>query len=129
MQHSTRHCIFVLDEALVGDHHLAGALLKEAWTVHIYTNAYDMLNPVRSSADLFVIDINAPGINGLELCRWLKDQEESRSTPVLLLSSTPELAVLAEDSPADGILSPPFTTERLWEKVNDILVAAREKAV
>ena len=37
--------------------------------------------------DLIITDVDMPGMNGLEFCRWIKNNPESANTPVIILSS------------------------------------------
>lgn len=39
-------------------------------------------------ADLVILDLNLPGMTGLELLETLKDEEDLRSIPVIVLSSS-----------------------------------------
>ena len=43
--------------------------------------------------DLILLDIRMPGMDGLEVCRWLKAQEETREIPVMFLSASTEIPV------------------------------------
>jgi len=37
--------------------------------------------------DLVISDVDMPGINGLDLCSWIKSRKETAHTPVIILSS------------------------------------------
>jgi DNA-binding response OmpR family regulator len=118
-----RTCTLILGDKLVEQHAVAAVLVNSGWSVQVYTTAYDVLsNPGFSPVpDLFIVDLNVTGINGLELCRWLKQDEQTAEVPVLLLAASPELKVLGLDTPADRVLNLPFTTERLLDVVRDIM--------
>ncbi|SEL35251.1 response regulator [Parapedobacter koreensis] len=36
--------------------------------------------------DMFILDKQLPGIDGLDLCRHLKNQEQTKNIPIILLS-------------------------------------------
>src|SRR4051812_43509948 len=80
----------------------------EDYQVEDHPNAYPLFDVNRSWPELFVIDIELSGINGLELCRWIKNQEETQFIPVVLLCGSPELEVLARDAKADACLLKPI---------------------
>lgn len=56
-------------------------------------------NPV----DLCVLDINMPHLNGIELCRQIKQDEKLAHIPVIFLTATGELDVLMEAFSAGAI--------------------------
>lgn len=117
-----KNCTLILGHRLVEQHALAAVLINSGWNVQVYTTAYDLLalpgfSPV---PDLFIVDLNVTGINGLELCRWLKHGVQTAEVPVLLLAGSPDMKVLGLDTPADRVLNLPFTTERLLDVVRDI---------
>ncbi len=58
--------------------------------------------------DLFVLDKQLPGIDGLELCRYLKGQQRTKHIPVIMLSATTGLKALAVAAMADDALEKPF---------------------
>lgn len=75
---------------------------------------------------LYILDINLPGISGLDLCVHLKYQETTKDIPVILISANPEIASLAKQSGADGYISKPLNRESLLNKVSSILNARSE---
>jgi response regulator RpfG family c-di-GMP phosphodiesterase len=60
--------------------------------------------------DAIVLDISMPGMDGLELCRWLKAEPRTSAIPVVLLSGS-EIGTnaAAEASGADAFLRKPFS--------------------
>jgi DNA-binding response OmpR family regulator len=118
-----RNCTLILGERLAEQHAIAAILVKDGWSVQVYTTAYDILS-LREFVplpDLFIVDLHLTGINGLELCRWLKQGQQTADVPVVLLAASPDLKVLALDTPADRVVNLPFTTDRLLDAVRDIL--------
>jgi len=77
----------------------------------------------RFRPDLILTDVQMPDIAGNELVRILKQDYETEKIPVILFSSKPasELAVLAEQSGADGYLSKSEGVEKLGEMVDDLV--------
>jgi two-component system cell cycle response regulator len=65
---------------------------------------------------LVIVDLLFPDMDGLELCRYLKNQEETRYTPLLMLTSVPELdnrIVGMESGPDDYLIKPAQNIEVL----------------
>jgi DNA-binding response OmpR family regulator len=74
--------------------------------------------------DLVMADVNMPGKNGYEVCRLIKQTEETRNIPVILLvgSFEPFDETEAKDAGADDFLTKPFQSIRqLVNKVTDLL--------
>jgi response regulator RpfG family c-di-GMP phosphodiesterase len=68
--------------------------------------------------DAIVLDISMPGVNGLELCAWLKAEPRTSGIPVVLLSGS-EIGTntAAEESGADAFMRKPFSPLELLSVV------------
>jgi len=71
--------------------------------------------------DLFLIDKQLSGVDGLQVCRTLKSGEHSKHIPVIVLSATPNIEALAAEAGADDVLEKPFHIKVLTEKVEKAL--------
>lgn len=63
--------------------------------------------------DLIILDKQLPGIDGLDLCRWLKANEDYKEIPVIVFSASPHIERLAEEAGADDAIEKPFKMEAL----------------
>jgi DNA-binding response OmpR family regulator len=74
-----------------------------------------------ASYDLFILDINVPGINGLEVCSHIRMSD--KSTPILMLTAFGQIEdkVLAFNSGADDYLVKPFHFDELYIRINSLL--------
>ncbi len=72
--------------------------------------------------DLIVLDLSLPGLDGLELCRRLRD-DAGDTTPVLMLTArdTVEDRVSGLRAGADDYLVKPFAAEELLARVDAML--------
>ena len=68
-----------------------------------------------------VLDVMLPDANGLELCRWLRHQEDT--TPVLMLTAQgdPVSRVIGLEMGADDYLAKPFEPRELVARLNAVL--------
>jgi DNA-binding response OmpR family regulator len=71
-------------------------------------------------ASLIVLDVMLPGIDGLELCRWIRDRSD---TPVILLTALGEETdrIVGLELGADDYVTKPFSPRELAVRVRNIL--------
>lgn len=71
--------------------------------------------------DLIMLDIMLPGINGLELCKIIKEQKPT--TPIIMLTAlgTTENVVNGLDNGADDYLLKPFKFAELFARIRTLL--------
>src|SRR3954452_15713556 len=77
----------------------------------------------RARYDLIITDINMPDINGLELVRFIRDSEQHKGTPLIIISTDGRDADRARGMKlgADAYIIKPFTAEQLLEAVHKLL--------
>jgi len=103
--------------------HLLEIHLKDnAYQVDVVNNGIDGLNRASNHAyKLIVLDLMLPGLDGLEVCRKLRNQ--SNPIPILMLTAkSSELdRVLGLELGADDYLTKPFSILELQARVRAIL--------
>ena len=82
------------------------------------TSARAMLE--QQQPDLVVLDVMLPGIDGLELCRWIRARS---ALPVILLTARGEEAdrIVGLDLGADDYVTKPFSPRELVARVRTVL--------
>jgi len=79
----------------------------------------DALRKARSRRpDIVVLDANMPGMSGIECCRALKDDPETRGVAVILVSSSLDYPECMRAG-ADGFVPRPVTRSGLTEAIRD----------
>lgn len=76
--------------------------------------------------DLIIIEPLIPGMDGFQLCSHLRSEEETKGTPILLLSML-SAKERAEQVGANGFMLKPVNKAELREKVEKLLRANRSK--
>src|SRR5437016_5232965 len=61
-------------------------------------------------ADLIVLDLNLPGVDGLEVCRILRSRAETRHIPIIMLTArtSEDDRVAGFEQGADDYVTKPF---------------------
>ena len=78
----------------------------------------DALELIRSEkCDLTLLDINMPGITGLDLCRKLRSSSDLMEAIVVVMSTGEEHRARALDAGADDYLSKPFGVTQVFSCV------------
>jgi DNA-binding response OmpR family regulator len=74
----------------------------------------------RESPDLVVLDLMLPGVDGLELCRWIRGRSE---IPVIMLTARGEEAdrIVGLELGADDYVTKPFSPRELAARVRTVL--------
>jgi CheY-like chemotaxis protein/HPt (histidine-containing phosphotransfer) domain-containing protein len=122
--------ILVVDDAPVNLKLTDILLRKEGYKVHTTTDAEQALTLLRSvHPDLMLVDIQLPGMNGLDLTRRIKQDAHTRDIVVVALTAC---AMKGDDNKAfragcDGYITKPIETLTLAKRVREYL-ALRTKA-
>ncbi len=76
--------------------------------------------------DLILLDVMMPGLDGLSLCRILKDQADTAAIPVIMVTAKTTMGDVEEafDALADDFVGKPFEWTELFGKINRALVFA-----
>ncbi len=79
------------------------------------------LNGTEKTPDLFIFDLFLSGENGKDLSLQVKSNDQTKDTPVILISAIPDLAKQAQQAKADDFLAKPFEIDKLITKISQIL--------
>ena len=79
--------------------------------------------------DIFVLDVMMPNMDGLTLCRILREREETANTPIILLSAktTPESIQEGLFAGANRYLTKPVSRKDLLVSLAELLSAVSVK--
>jgi two-component system, OmpR family, phosphate regulon response regulator PhoB len=110
---------------------LAFHLEREGYQVVRARNGLDALQQVRTRPpDLVLLDLMLPGIDGLEVCRRLRQDPASAALPVVMLTAKGEEVdrVLGLELGADDYIVKPFSPKEVVARVRAVLRRARPPA-
>ncbi len=115
-RHQRNQTILVVDDSTAIRKLVVSSLEDEGFFVHQATDgeqALRLLDQVRP--DLILSDIEMPRINGFELCRTVKQNEELRDIPFIVMSSLTDRASMKRmlQNGASAYLCKPFNGDEL----------------
>ena len=99
-------------------------LVKSGYDVACVETGEDALKTAKSmSPDLIVLDLMLPGIDGLEVCRLLKQNSTTEQIPIIILSAKGEESdvVRGLELGADDYVTKPFSPNILVARVRTVL--------
>ncbi|HEV7766550.1 MAG TPA: hybrid sensor histidine kinase/response regulator [Thermoanaerobaculia bacterium] len=115
--------ILIVDDEPSAREVLHDMLLPEGHTVAQAASAFEAIDLARTfRPDVIVTDVMMPGMDGFELCRHLRDEEATHSTPIIVvtaLGSREDMARALDVGATDFIAKP----------VNGIEVRARIRSM
>ncbi len=73
--------------------------------------------------DLIILDLMLPGIDGLDVCRILKNNKETKNIPILMLTAktSDENIIEGLEAGADDYVTKPFSIKVLIARVENLL--------
>ena len=76
---------------------------------------------------LILLDYNLPGMNGSQVCRTLREQENTQDTPIVFMSAKDEdkLRQITREAGADGYIGLPFEGKTFIEKITGFMKARK----
>lgn len=102
---------------------LLDSTLGKTYTVEIFDTAEALLSsPSKGSAQLYLLDVGLPGMDGLTLCRTLKAETDTGSIPVMFLSGhdSPEEVLAGYEAGAQDYILKPFDVTTLHYKIENL---------
>ena len=99
-------------------------LKKYDYNVLLANNGEKGLKDARSfEPDLILLDLMLPGIQGIDVCRVIKSDENIKNTPIIILSALgqEEDIVKGLDAGADDYVSKPFSLDILNARIKSVL--------
>ena len=90
----------------------------QQYEVTVLADGSSLLSGNFDPPDIFIIDKQLPGVDGIDLCRHLKQQELTRDIPVIIMSASTHAQKSAKLAGAAHFIEKPYTLNTIRETVS-----------
>jgi len=119
-----RDSVLVVDDEQDIQELVRYSLAREGYKVECVGTGEEALKAARTKLpDLIVLDLMLPGIDGLEVCKLLKNDQKTAHIPIVMLTAKSEEAdmVTGLELGADDYVTKPFSPRVLLARIRAVL--------
>ena len=102
-------------------------LEKAGYDLEIKEDANEIFQNKFRIPDVFLVDKLLSGIDGVDICQYLKNDERTSHIPVIMVSATPDIGIAAAKAGADDFIEKPFDITHLLKVIERNINDGREK--
>ena len=117
--------ILVVDDDEVMRNALKRILEAEGFAVHLAEDGLQLSKVLESAKlDMILLDVNLPWVDGLELCRLIKEHVSLKSVPLVLVSARKTQVDIQKgfDAGCNDYITKPFDVDHLTNVINKIFL-------
>ncbi len=92
-------------------------LEDEGYDVMVLMDGHAVRDMAGDVPDLLLLDLWMSGLDGRDICKYLKSRDRTRNMPIIICSANRDTAAIAREAGADDFLTKPFDIDDLLEKV------------
>jgi DNA-binding response OmpR family regulator len=121
-----RRVLLIEDDADIAEA-IGYQMEKAGLSLRVARTGEEGLEAVRKGVDLVLLDLNLPGMDGLEVCRMIRRQQTTAHLPIIIVSARADEVdrVLGLEMGADDYVVKPFSLKELAARAK---VALRRNA-
>jgi putative two-component system response regulator len=116
--------MLVVDDEPQNRRVLSRLLTEQGYVVQTASAGEEALEMLEASAaDILLLDVQMPGLDGFEVCRRVKENPRTRLTPVVLVTGLDahEHRLKGINAGADEFISKPYNIEELKARIRSLL--------
>ena len=100
---------------------LRDLLAEEGYEVVLASDGEEALGLAElENPEVILLDINMPGIDGIEVCKRLKAREETRYIPIIIITALDDRGFQAYLEGADDFITKPFDSMELTFRIRSM---------
>ena len=103
-------------------------LTKAGYDIEVKEEASEIFKNNFKIPDLFLIDKLLSGVDGLDVCRYLKNNPITSNIPVVMVSASPDIGPMAIKAGADDFVEKPFELSYLLKVIERNIVRAKNES-
>lgn len=116
--------ILIVDDSVSIRNMVTFTLKQQSYETVEACDGHDGLEKAKNERfDLIITDVNMPGIDGIDLCKEIRQLPAFKFTPILMLTteSSPEMKQRGKEAGATGWLVKPFNPEKLLLTIKRVI--------
>ncbi|MFQ3573275.1 MAG: response regulator [Thermodesulfovibrionales bacterium] len=120
-----KYSILVVEDSTTQAECLKYILEDQGYIVYVTSNGKEALDFLSHTKPTIVItDVIMPEINGYDLCKAIKSNEETKNIPVVLLThlSEPDDVIMGLECGADNFITKPYDQQFLITRIRYIII-------
>ncbi|OQY60459.1 MAG: hypothetical protein B6245_01410 [Desulfobacteraceae bacterium 4572_88] len=120
MKHDFQPSVLIIDDHTKNLQILADMLQEKEYNVAMAKNGCRALKFIsRRKPDMILLDIMMPDMDGFEVCRQLKAQEETKNIPIIFISALTDMSNKIKGFQTGGVdyITKPFRKEEVFARV------------
>ncbi len=112
--------IYIIEDDLDITEILEDNLLREGYkTKTFYDGAKSLDAIMKTPPDLILLDLNLPSMSGIEVCKYVRENEKTSETPIIMLTARSEEIdkIIGFEVGADDYVTKPFSVRELLARI------------
>jgi len=102
-------------------------LTKAGYDIEVKEDANEIFENKFNIPDLFLVDKLLSGVDGLDVCHYLKGNEQTSHIPVIMVSASPDIGIAATKAGADDFIEKPFELSYLLKVIERNIERAKNE--
>lgn len=101
---------------------LSYMLSRRKFIVEEASNGREALDKIcKNKPDIIILDVMMPEMNGIELCKRLRENKETRDIPVIFCTAANMEGIFDKEVIFDDYVEKPFSIDKLCEKIDRLV--------
>jgi DNA-binding response OmpR family regulator len=96
-------------------------LEDEGYVVKKTANGKTVPDLMKFHPDLLLLDIWMSGMDGRDICKKIKSEEDTKNIPVIIMSANKDTETIAKECGADNFIAKPFEMDEMITKVKQYI--------